>query len=147
MPTRLLAAEQHGLWHLWRHDVTALRLSQANPKEQRRTASYIYHYTCAEKMKYRQAVNHSNRVLARLAESWVLTAIQDTASSGTVSLFSFCPHNRESSTIQHFQQSRCCYITVYDETRAGRYPICPGAGVTHGVAHGVAPRNGSVVQF
>jgi site-specific DNA recombinase len=50
-----------------------------NEKEKRRTASYIYHYTCAQKMKYRQAVDHSNRVLARVAEKWVLDAIEDLA--------------------------------------------------------------------
>ena len=55
-----------------------------NEKEKRRTASYIYHYTCAEKMKYRQAVNHSNRVLARVAESWVLDAIQDLMTSDDI---------------------------------------------------------------
>lgn len=55
-----------------------------NPKEQRRTASYIFHYTCAEKMKYRQAINHSNRVLARVAENWVLDNLQDLATSEAI---------------------------------------------------------------
>jgi site-specific DNA recombinase len=52
-----------------------------NEKEKRRTPSFIYHYTCAEKMKYRQAVNHSNRVLARVAENWMLEAINGMATS------------------------------------------------------------------
>ncbi len=52
-----------------------------NEKEKRLTASFIYHYTCAEKMKYRQAVQHSNRVLARVAENWMLEAIDGMATS------------------------------------------------------------------
>jgi len=34
-------------------------------------------------MKYRQAINHPNRVLARVAENWVLNAIQNIAVSDT----------------------------------------------------------------
>ena len=55
-----------------------------NERDQRRTASYIYHYTCAHKMKYRQAVDHSNRVLARVAESWMLDAVEELVLSETV---------------------------------------------------------------
>jgi site-specific DNA recombinase len=50
-----------------------------NEKEKRRTASYIFHYTCAQKMKYRGAITHSNRVLARVAENRVLDAIENLA--------------------------------------------------------------------
>lgn len=54
---------------------------KAGGKEKRRTDSYVYHYTCAHKMKYRQAVTHSNRVLARVAESWILDAVDHYATS------------------------------------------------------------------
>lgn len=55
-----------------------------NEKEKRRTASYVYHYTCAQKMKYRQAVKHSNRVLARVAEGWILDAVEDLVTDETI---------------------------------------------------------------
>lgn len=46
-----------------------------NERDQRKSPGYVFHYTCAHKMKYRQAVKHSNRILARLAEAWLLDAI------------------------------------------------------------------------
>jgi DNA invertase Pin-like site-specific DNA recombinase len=57
---------------------------KAGGKEKRRKDSYIYHYTCAEKMKYRQAVAHSNRVLARVAESWILDAVENIVTSDEI---------------------------------------------------------------
>lgn len=54
---------------------------KAGGKEKRRSDSYVYHYTCAHKMKYRQAVTHSNRVLARVAEAWVLDAVETIVTS------------------------------------------------------------------
>jgi site-specific DNA recombinase len=55
-----------------------------NERDQRKTASYVYYYTCAHKMKYRQAINHSNRILARKAEAWMLDNIGSLATSDTI---------------------------------------------------------------
>ncbi len=48
-----------------------------NPEKGRRSASYIYHYLCANQMKYRSACGHSNRILARVPESWIIERITD----------------------------------------------------------------------
>jgi site-specific DNA recombinase len=57
-----------------------------NERDKRKSPGYVFHYTCAQKMKYRQAVNHQNRILARLAENWVLDAIDTfVTEDGTIS--------------------------------------------------------------
>lgn len=50
-----------------------------NPKENRRTTSYIYRYACAQRIKYRRNCDHNNYVLARVAENWVTEKIAELA--------------------------------------------------------------------
>ena len=46
------------------------------PGKNRRNASYIYYYMCSQQiMSGRQACGHSNRVLAKIAESWISAQI------------------------------------------------------------------------
>jgi hypothetical protein len=49
-------------------------MSVERPKAgcQRRTDSYIHHYTCTQYRKYGTDCDHANRVLARTAEAWLL---------------------------------------------------------------------------
>ena len=52
------------------------------PGHNRRTASYIYYYICSQQqMKGPKATGHSNRVLARVCESWLLEQIEDLANT------------------------------------------------------------------
>jgi len=50
---------------------------KANPAKGRRSNSYVYHYVCAQKMKYGSQCDHQNRVLAKDAETWILERIED----------------------------------------------------------------------
>lgn len=55
-----------------------------NPEKGRRTGSYIYHYLCAQKMKYRGGCDHSNRVLAKVPEGWILDKIAELVNFGNI---------------------------------------------------------------
>jgi len=55
-----------------------------NPEKGRRTGSYIYHYLCAQKMKYRGGCDHSNRILAKVPEGWILDKINELVNFGTI---------------------------------------------------------------
>jgi site-specific DNA recombinase len=50
----------------------------------RRKESYIHHYVCTKARKYGTDCNHGNRVLARVAEQWVLERIKDLVQSPQV---------------------------------------------------------------
>ena len=55
-----------------------------DPEKGRRSASYIYHYLCAQKMKYRGGCDHTNRVLARVPEEWILDKIAELVNFGNI---------------------------------------------------------------
>lgn len=55
-----------------------------NPKENRRSTSYIYRYTCAQRIKYRGHCDHNNYVLARNAEEWIVEKIAELATAPNV---------------------------------------------------------------
>jgi site-specific DNA recombinase len=55
------------------------------PGPKRRNASYIYYYICANQMmNSRHAAGHSNRVLARIPESWIVERLEDLFQSETL---------------------------------------------------------------
>ncbi len=50
----------------------------------RRNDSFINHYVCTKHRKYGTSCDHRNRVLARIAESWVLERVEDLAQAPLV---------------------------------------------------------------
>jgi len=57
---------------------------KANPGKGRRSESYIYHYLCAQQMKYRQGCDHANRVLAKVPEGWIVDRVTELVDFGGI---------------------------------------------------------------
>ncbi len=45
-----------------------------NPQAGRQNASFIYHYVCTQRVRYRN-IDHTNRILARVPEAWIIDQI------------------------------------------------------------------------
>lgn len=55
-----------------------------DPEKGRRSESYIYHYLCAQQMKYRKGCDHANRVLAKVPEGWIVDKVTELVDFGGI---------------------------------------------------------------
>lgn len=66
------------------------------PNNKRTRECFIYHYCCAQKMKYRKACDHSNRVQAKVPEQWIVEQIREFVDfRGTVEKAMQVAYNRQ----------------------------------------------------
>jgi site-specific DNA recombinase len=73
--------------------------------KQRRTASFIHHYVCAQYRKYGRECGHANRILARSAEGWMLDRVKDLVESeGAVEMALECARRNSAKDVGPAQE-------------------------------------------